>query len=166
MPSAPRRHFAFDDCADIVAVNRAARFLFADFDAMPARDRNMTAWMLTDPRARSLYGPAWEEVATTMTGALRRTAGRQPGNPRVTELVRRLSDDSALFRNAWRRHDIGTCTRMINRLHHPAGTLEFVSDIVTGRQRQGHHVRSWPLRSTRPGSLLSSTTIPALNQTK
>ena len=129
--------FAFDDCADIVAVNRAARFLFADFDAMPARDRNMTAWMLTDPRARSLYGPAWEEVATTMTGALRRTAGRQPGNPRVTELVRRLSDDSALFRNAWRRHDIGTCTRMINRLHHPAGTLEFVSDIVTADSDKG-----------------------------
>ncbi len=57
-----------------------------------------------------------------MIGALRRAAGRQPGNPRVTELVRRLSDDSALFRNAWRRHDIGTCTRMINRLYHPAGT--------------------------------------------
>jgi MmyB-like transcription regulator ligand binding domain len=73
--------FAFDDCADVVAVNRAARFLFADFDAMPARDRNMTVWMLTDPRARSLYGSAWEEAATTMIGALRRAAGRQPGNP-------------------------------------------------------------------------------------
>ncbi len=164
----PRHHagiFAFDDCADIVAVNRAARFLFADFDAMPARDRNMTAWMLTDPRARSLYGPAWEEVATTMTGALRRTAGRQPGNPRVTELVRRLSDDSALFRNAWRRHDIGTCTRMINRLHHPAGTLEFVSDIVTADSDKGiMFALLIPLDPT-VGSLLSSTTIPALNQT-
>jgi hypothetical protein len=129
--------FAFDGFADVVAVNRAARFLFADFDAMPARDCNMTVWMLTDPRARSLYGPAWEEVATTMIGALRRAAGRQPGNPRVTELVRRLSDDSALFRNAWRRHDIGTCTRMINRLYHPAGTLEFVSDIVTADSAKG-----------------------------
>jgi hypothetical protein len=102
--------FACDCFADVVAVNRAARFLYADFDAMPARDRNMAVWMLTDPRARSIYGPVWEEVATTMIGGLRRETGRQPGNPRVAELVRRLSDDSALFRNAWRRHDIGTCT--------------------------------------------------------
>ena len=68
-----------------------ARFLFADFDAMPARDCNMTVWMLTDPRARSLYGPAWEEAATTMIGALRRAAGRQPGSPRVSGMIQDVS---------------------------------------------------------------------------
>lgn len=153
--------FAFDGFADVVAVNRAARFLFADFDAMPARDCNMTVWMLTDPRARSLYGSAWEEVATTMIGALRRAAGRQPGNPRVTELVRRLSDDSALFRNAWRRHDIGTCTRMINRLYHPAGTLEFVSDIVTADSDKGiMFALLIPLDPTGFAALLEDHTLP------
>ena len=123
--------FACDCFADILAVNQTARLLYADFDAMPARDRNMVVWMLTDPRARSIYGPAWEEVATMVIGALRREAGRYPGNPRVAELVRRLNDESALFRDAWSRHDIGTCTRLVNRLYHPAGTLEFVSDVVT-----------------------------------
>jgi transcriptional regulator with XRE-family HTH domain len=153
--------FAFDGFADVVAVNRAARFLFADFDAMPASDRNMTVWMLTDPRARTLYGSAWEEVATTMIGALRREAGRQPGNSRVAGLVRRLSDDSALFRNAWRRHDIGTCTRMINRLYHPAGTLEFVSDIVTADSDKGiMFALLIPLNPTGFAALLDHHTRP------
>jgi len=156
--------FACDCFADVATVNRAARFLYADFDALPARDRNMAVWMLTDPRARSLYGPAWEEVATTMIGALRREAGRQPGHPRVAELVRRLSDDSALFRNAWPRHDIGTCARMINRLYHPAGTLEFVSDVVTADSDKGiMFALLIPLDPTAFAALLDRHTRPELD---
>jgi transcriptional regulator with XRE-family HTH domain len=129
--------FAIDRFADVVAVNRAARFLHSDFDAMPARDRNLVAWMLTEPQARTLYGPAWEEVTTQMIGSLRLSTGSQPGHPRVAELVTRLSAGSALFRDAWQRHEVGTCTEGTKRLHHRTGTLEFITEKITTTRDDG-----------------------------
>jgi hypothetical protein len=129
--------FAVDRLCDVVALNCAARFLYADFDAMPACDRNTLVWMLCDPAARRLYGPAWEQVATQMIGFLRREAGREPGHPRIGELVRRLSADSSLFREAWQQHDVGNCAHAMLRLYHPAGTLDFVTDEVTAASDKG-----------------------------
>lgn len=38
----------------VLAANRLARALLADFHAMPARERNLTRWILLDPAARDL----------------------------------------------------------------------------------------------------------------
>jgi hypothetical protein len=64
--------------ADIVAANAAARFLYADFDAMPPGDRDTIVWMPVDPVARGLYGAARQDTATEMIGKLRLDAGRNP----------------------------------------------------------------------------------------
>lgn len=117
--------------ADIVAANPAARFLYADFDAMPPGDRNTIVWMLLDPVARELYGAAWQGTATEMIGKLRLDAGRYPDHPRAAELVARLDAESALFREVWQRHEISTCAQGAKHLHHRAGTLSFVSEAVT-----------------------------------
>jgi MmyB-like transcription regulator ligand binding domain len=49
---------------DILAVNDAARAVFTNFNALPARERNAARWILLDPDARRVHGQEWETVAT------------------------------------------------------------------------------------------------------
>jgi hypothetical protein len=67
---------------EVISINRAGAFLYADFNRMPARERYGVRWMLLEPRARELYGRGWEDAAREMIGLLRLDMGRVPGEPR------------------------------------------------------------------------------------
>jgi transcriptional regulator with XRE-family HTH domain len=75
---------------DVLATNHLARALLTDFEAMPARERNLARWILLDEAARSLY-PDWEQIAAEMTAILRMDAGRHPDDTRTAELVGELA---------------------------------------------------------------------------
>jgi transcriptional regulator with XRE-family HTH domain len=117
---------------EIITVNRAGAFLFADFNRMPARERNGVRWMLLAPRARELYGPGWEEAAIEMIGMLRLDMGRIPGDPRAAELVRELSEQSELFCRVWGKHYASSWLHERKTLYHPAfGAMDFFTELVT-----------------------------------
>jgi len=117
---------------EIVAANDAACFLFANFSAMPARERNTLQWMLTSPLARDLYADQWEDVAGEMIGTLRLDAARYPAGPRIAELVDELMDRSPFFHRLWTEHTVSACTHGRKVLHHRhAGPLEFFNEAVT-----------------------------------
>ncbi|GAA1657842.1 hypothetical protein [Actinoplanes couchii] len=78
---------AVASATDVLATNRMARLLLADFDAMPVRVRNATRWPVLDEGARSLWGDKWEKGASSMAGALRMDAAKFPDDPRTAELV-------------------------------------------------------------------------------
>lgn len=103
---------------DVLATNRAARVLFADFDAMPPRERNYARWMFTSQQARNLFAD-WEVQARSAVENLRLDVGADLTDPTAAELVAELSQASAQFR-AWRsEHRVFQRTYGTKRLRHP-----------------------------------------------
>jgi transcriptional regulator with XRE-family HTH domain len=115
---------------DILAVNDAARAVFTNFTALPARERNAARWVLLDAQARRVHGGEWEAVATELIGVLRLDAGRYPGDPRTAELVAELSG-SPLFRRMWTAQKVAARVADRKTLHHPAaGNLEVIVETM------------------------------------
>src|SRR6185437_10081507 len=79
---------------DVLAANDAARELFTDWAALPARDRNLASWMFTSDRARA------------MLARFRLAAARHPQDPDFLALIARLRRESELVRQWWPAHDV------------------------------------------------------------
>ena len=109
---------------DVLASNRLARALFTDFEALPARHRNMVRLLFLDEQVRALHID-WAAAARGTVGSLRLYAGRNPDDPALTELVGELSVRDPDFRRWWAEHDV------FQRTH---GTKEYrvplVGDLV------------------------------------
>lgn len=103
---------------DVLAANRMARALFADFDRLPARERNYARWMLLSDDARALFVD-WEQQARNAVESLRLDAGRVPDDPGTQQLVGELSLASAEFRRWWSEHQVHQRTFGAKRLRHP-----------------------------------------------
>jgi transcriptional regulator with XRE-family HTH domain len=109
---------------DVLAGNRMAFLTFADFPAMPPSERNLTRWLILDPRARELFRD-WKTVAEEAAGALRVDIGRHPNDPQANQLVGELAVNSEHFRQWWAGHRVATRSAGSVRLHHPVvGDLE------------------------------------------
>jgi transcriptional regulator with XRE-family HTH domain len=122
---------------DILAANRAARAVFADFYSMPARERNVARWFFLDEAARRLHHD-WEAVASDIIGMLRFDAGRYSSDPHMTTLVNDLTKGSQLFRVLWDQHRVVNQARSHKVFHHPlAGTLEFELEAVSAGADHG-----------------------------
>lgn len=91
---------------DILAANQTARFLIADFHALPARERNAVRWILRD-QARHWHQD-WEAAVAGLVGMLRLDAGRHPNDPRTIELVDELSAESEVFAHLWSKCHVAT----------------------------------------------------------
>jgi transcriptional regulator with XRE-family HTH domain len=116
---------------EVITANRAATFLFADFNAMPARERNGLRWMLISSTARERYGRAWADAASEMIGMLRLDAGHAPKHPRLAELVEELTEKSAMFRRLWQDYQVSAWLHDRKVLHHPSfGKMEFFNEFI------------------------------------
>ncbi len=110
---------------DVLAANRAARGLFADWPARPPEDRNILWWAFTDPAARKVFVD-WEHEASAMLARFRAVAARRPDDPDFAELIERLHQASPEVRSWWPRHDVLPVAGGTKRLHHPAiGNVTF-----------------------------------------
>ncbi|WP_436532859.1 helix-turn-helix transcriptional regulator [Actinoplanes sp. HUAS TT8] len=117
---------------DMLATNRMARLLFADFPAMPARERNATRWLILDEGARSLFADDWERVAADMVGTLRMDAARHPDDPRTVALVGELSMRSQEFRRWWAEQKVVEFSFGVKTLHHPlVGAVRLETEALT-----------------------------------
>jgi transcriptional regulator with XRE-family HTH domain len=109
---------------DVLTGNRLAFLLFADFPELPPGERNLTRWLILDPRARELFRD-WKSVAAEAAGALRVDVGRHPNDAQANQLVGELAVHSEHFRQWWAGHRVATRSAGSVRLHHPAvGDLE------------------------------------------
>jgi transcriptional regulator with XRE-family HTH domain len=109
---------------DVLAWNRLAAALVADFESMDPRERNVPRMVFLDPSARDFY-PDWEAVAAESVDYLRMYAGRHPDDPELAELVGELSIHSPEFREHWARHDVKDKSFGAKVLHH-----QLVGDIA------------------------------------
>jgi transcriptional regulator with XRE-family HTH domain len=115
---------------DVLAANRAARALFADWPARAPGDRNMIWWMFTDPAARKVY-VNWEHEASDMLARFRAAAARRLDDPDFTELIERLHQASAEVRSWWPRYEVRPVGGGTKHLHHPAlGEVAFQHAVL------------------------------------
>jgi transcriptional regulator with XRE-family HTH domain len=112
---------------DVLAANRAARALFADW---PTGDRNMIWWMFTDPAARKVYVD-WEKEASDMLARFRAAAARRLDDPDFTDLIERLHQASPEVRSWWPRYEVQPVGGGTKHLYHPAlGDVAFQHAVL------------------------------------
>lgn len=102
----------------VLGANRMARALFADFDAMPAVERNYTRWLFLDQDARDLFVD-WDVQARAAVENLRLDAVRESDRQATEALVTELRTRSEDFDRWWRQHRVHQRTHGSKRLRHP-----------------------------------------------
>jgi transcriptional regulator with XRE-family HTH domain len=126
--------FVFGRRMDVLAVNRLARALITDFEALPPRDRNFLRHTFLDESTRDLYVD-WEDIARDNVAILRLDAGRHPDDPLLAELVGELAVKSPEFRRWWADHNVRERSHGTKRYHHPLVgdlTVEYESLALPG----------------------------------
>ena len=103
--------------SDVLATNRMARALFADFDQFLPRDRNYAKWIFLGDEPRNLF-LEWEIQARAAVESLRLEAGNDPDDRITRALVDELTDKSHDFRRWWSQHRVYQRTHGSKRLRH------------------------------------------------
>jgi transcriptional regulator with XRE-family HTH domain len=121
---------------DVVAWNRGASAMLADYGAMPPDQRNMLRHLFLDPRARAAHDH-WESVARFIVGAFRLDAARAGAAADVEPLVEELSRLSPQFHAMWRDGEVPVIRgEVVKQIRHPVlGPVgfEYSTFAVDGR---------------------------------
>ena len=133
----------------VLAANRLARRLFADFPRMRSSDRNYARWMLLSSEARELFCD-WEFEARNVVEALRFDIGGRADQEEAAELIDALVSQSPEFRTWWSEHRVHQRTFGTKELDHPVvGRLSLDYETLTP---PGDPQRTLFIYSARPGS--------------
>lgn len=105
---------------DILAANRGARALFADWGARSAegQEPNMLRWMFTDPDARRVY-VEWESEARAMLARFRAAVVARPHESTTNALIEEVLASSPHARRWWHGHEVAPIVSGLKVLHHP-----------------------------------------------
>lgn len=120
---------------DVIAWNRAATVIMADYGSMPPDQRNVLRFIFLDPRVRAAQYD-WESVARLVVGAFRVDAARAGAAAEVQPLVDELCRLSPEFEAMWRDNDVRSHSDGIKHIRHPvlgALAFEYSAFAVDGR---------------------------------
>ncbi|SDE32249.1 helix-turn-helix domain-containing protein [Glycomyces harbinensis] len=153
---------------DVLAANRLAREVVADFESMPAAGRNLIRFYLLDPAAKERVVD-WETVARDSVAVLRFDAGRHPDDRQLADLVGELMLGCPEFGGWWNDHQVLRRTHGVKRYLHPVvGELEFAYEAF---QFPDDPDQTLCVYNVEPGSasaealrLLDSWTAPAVRR--
>ncbi|WP_234439704.1 MmyB family transcriptional regulator [Streptomyces bicolor] len=113
---------------DLLAANDLGRALYADLFTMAQQPPNFARYVFLDPRAEAFYADI-DEAKNLLVAVLRATAGRDPLDQQVTELIGELSARSTDFATRWAKHNVRRHSRGRKVVHHPVvGTMELAYD--------------------------------------
>ncbi|GIH23487.1 transcriptional regulator [Acrocarpospora phusangensis] len=122
--------FVMNPFMDVLAVNPLAAAFFEKCTSHELEvGDNMLRLLFLNPIERGFYRD-WENAARVRVAHLRATAGRDLDDPRLTELVEELSDQSEDFCRVLARHDVWVAANDTLRLcHATVGDLTLSCDI-------------------------------------
>jgi len=110
---------------DLLAWNRAATAIYADFGEIPPGERNLLRYGFTDAELREKLVD-WEWNARCWLGQFRASLARYPGEPGFSRLVDELRRASPEFRRWWEDHDVSGRMQGRKEFDHPVvGRLVF-----------------------------------------
>ena len=92
--------FVRNDRLDVLAANALGYALYSEMFTGPGRPANAARFIFLDPRAREFY-PDWNKAANDTVAVLRASAGRDPYDRCLSDLVGELSTESDEFRARW-----------------------------------------------------------------
>lgn len=133
---------------DILATNRLARVLMANFDRMEPRERNYARWMFLSAQARELFLD-WDVQARAVVENLRLDFASYPEDGAARRLVEELRTVSPDFREWWDAHRVYQRTFGTKHLRHP-----LVGDLTV-------HYETLTLPGDRDQTLFLYATEPA-----
>ncbi|GAA3314978.1 helix-turn-helix transcriptional regulator [Arthrobacter ramosus] len=107
-----------NDRGDVLAANELGRVLYLDMMAEVPAPPNSARFTFLNPKAREFFAD-WERAADDIVAVLRSTAGKNPYDKDLTDLIGELSTRSEEFRTRWARHDVKYHRAGRKRLHHP-----------------------------------------------
>ena len=110
--------FVSNGSHDILAANQLGEALWSPLYANVDRPVNSARYLFLDPTAREMY-PDWERIANETVAIMRRTAGADPRDRRLSELVGELSMRSEEFRTRWASHNVRFHNTGTKRFMHP-----------------------------------------------
>jgi len=132
--------FIFGRRMDILAWNAAASALYSDFDAMPARERNLVRMLFTNERVRAMHRE-WGHDARAIVAALRMEAAHSVDDPELFTLVGELSMRDPDFREWWAAHLVNSSRGGTKRYNHPVvGDLVLDCDVWSGDVDDGQNL--------------------------
>ncbi len=120
---------------DIVAWNRAAEAVLADYSVLETQQRNVLRMMFCEPRVRERQLD-WESVARFVVSTFRADTARAGATEAVKALVDELSRASPDFERLWRGNDVAAHGAGTKTLRDPNGDLlsmEYSAFAVDGR---------------------------------
>jgi transcriptional regulator with XRE-family HTH domain len=124
---------------DVVAYNRAYRFLFTDMDLIPPDERNCAVQFFTEPAWRSRYIDG-DLVAARMVASMRAAVATDLDAPATAGIVDDLRERSGEFAQLWARHDVLPQQYDTKRLDSPlVGELR-LSFVSTAVPETGHRM--------------------------
>lgn len=110
---------------DVLAWNRAASAVLADYGSLAPEQRNILRLMFLDPRVRAAQTD-WEGVARFVVAVFRADAARAGASRSAHALVEELSRLSPDFVRLWRDNDVRTYGEGTKQIRHArAGLLAF-----------------------------------------
>jgi transcriptional regulator with XRE-family HTH domain len=114
-----------DRLSNVLAWNRGATAVVADFAELPPGERNLARLYFLDPAAREFYQD-WETVASDAVAMLRVASAEYAADPELTALVDELRAASPDFDRFWTSQDVAARSHCPKVLNHPtAGLLTF-----------------------------------------
>ena len=120
--------FVRNDRLDILAANALGHALYSEMFASQGRPANTARFIFLDPRSRDFY-PNWNKAANDTVAVLRASAGRDPYDRSLSDLVGELSTQSDEFRTRWAAHNVRQHITGIKHFHHPVvGDLSLTYD--------------------------------------
>ena len=150
---------------DIVAWNRAASAVLADFESIPAEQRNGLRLVFCNPRVRNAMAN-WESDARFVVAAFRADIARAGAARKVEAMVDELCRLSPEFAAMWRDNDVrATYGEVPKFTQHPRVgliALEYSAFAVDGRPDLGMVIYNpaTPADADRIKSLVKAETSP------
>ncbi|KKC24182.1 helix-turn-helix transcriptional regulator [Sphingomonas sp. SRS2] len=120
---------------DVIAWNRSAAAVLADYEALPLAERNVLRLLFLDPKRREA-DVDWENVARFVVGVFRGDTVRTGAAAIVQPLVDELRAKSPDFARMWRDSEVHSSCEGVRLLRHPdVGeiALEFSAFVVDSR---------------------------------
>jgi hypothetical protein len=122
---------------DLLATNHLGRALYSDVYADRNSPPNFARFAFLDNASQRFY-PDWNLAADTAVAILRTSAGRDPHDKGLYDLVGELSTRSEEFRRRWSSHNVrvhGTGTKYFR--HHIVGDLTLAYESLDLRAEPG-----------------------------
>ena len=121
---------------DVIAWNKAAAAVLADYSTLAEGQRNLLRMMFRDSRVRAAQSN-WQSVARYVVASFRADVARAGAARNVQSLVDELCATSPEFAAMWRDNDVQGHGDGLKVLQHPVVgklSLEFSGFAVDGRQ--------------------------------